>query len=87
MSHACKVQTKKTNKPNNKGISTVQQYDINWSKRILGKEALTHMKTNTRKELFIPIIIPEYSPDSENFIANSLDLKNSGELVQSISTT
>jgi hypothetical protein len=45
------------------------------------------MKTNTRKELFIPIIIPEYNPDSENFIANSLDLKNSGELVQSISTT
>ena len=27
------------------GNNTIQQKDINWSKRILGKEALTHIKT------------------------------------------
>ncbi len=36
------------------GNNTVQQKDINWSKRILGKEALTQIKVNTKIELFIP---------------------------------
>lgn len=40
------------------GNSTVQQYDISWSKRILGNEALTHINTNTIKKLFIPITSP-----------------------------
>jgi hypothetical protein len=32
------------------GNKTVQQKDINWSKRILGKEARTQMKTNIRAQ-------------------------------------
>lgn len=40
--------------PNNIGNKTVQQKDINWSKRILGKDALTHMNTKTINELFTP---------------------------------
>ena len=35
------------------GNKTVQQTDINWSKRILGKEALTQMNTNIKKDVFI----------------------------------
>ena len=41
---------------NNRGNITVQQNDISWSKRILGNEALTHMKVNTIIEVFIPKI-------------------------------
>ncbi len=40
------------------GKSIVQQNDINWSKRILGKEALTQIKKNTIKELLIPTFNP-----------------------------
>jgi len=36
------------------GNITVQQNSINWSKRILGKEALTQINTNTIIELFNP---------------------------------
>ena len=39
---------------NNIGNNTVQQNDINWSKRILGKEHLTHINTN--------IIIQDLNP-------------------------
>ena len=35
------------------GKNTVQQTDINWSKRILGKEALTQIKVNIKKDVFI----------------------------------
>ena len=35
-----------------KGKNTVQQTDINWSKRILGKEALTQINTNIKKAVF-----------------------------------
>ncbi len=35
------------------GNKTVQQTDINWSKRILGKEALTQMNTNIKKDVLI----------------------------------
>ena len=31
----------------------VQQKDINWSKRILGKDALTHIKTKIIIQVFI----------------------------------
>ena len=41
-------------KANTIGNSTVQQNSINWSKRILGKEALTQINTNTIIELFKP---------------------------------
>ena len=40
------------------GNSTVQQNDINWSNRILGKEALTHIKTKIIIQAFIPKIKP-----------------------------
>ena len=32
------------------GNNTVQQKDINWSKRILGKEARTQIKVNIRAQ-------------------------------------
>ena len=38
--------------------STVQQYDINWSNRILGKEALTHIKTKIIIQAFSPKLRP-----------------------------
>jgi hypothetical protein len=41
-------------KANNIGNSTVQQKLISWSKRILGKLALTQMKVNINIELFNP---------------------------------
>ena len=34
------------------GNKTVQQKDINWSNRILGKEALTQIKTNINTHVF-----------------------------------
>jgi len=36
------------------GNNTVQQKDINWSKRILGNEALAHIKINIIIELLNP---------------------------------
>ena len=36
------------------GNKTVQQYDINWSKRILGNEALAQIKTKIIKQVFKP---------------------------------
>ena len=36
------------------GNNTVQQYDISWSNRILGKEALTHINTNIIKQVLKP---------------------------------
>ncbi len=41
---------------NIRGNKTVQQYDINWSKRTLGYEALTHTKTKIRMKVFKAII-------------------------------
>lgn len=40
--------------PNKSGSKTIQQKDINWSKRILGKDALTHININIIIELFTP---------------------------------
>jgi hypothetical protein len=45
-----------------KGSKTVQQYDINWSNLILGKEALIHIKINTRTEVFNPKLILYNNP-------------------------
>lgn len=39
------------------GKSIVQQYDINWSNLILGKEALAHININITIQLFIPKLI------------------------------
>jgi hypothetical protein len=41
-----------------KGNNIVQQKDINWSKRILGNEALTHIKTKIMIHDFKPKLIP-----------------------------
>lgn len=42
--------------PNSIGNTTVQQYFISSSKRILGNEALAHINVNINRELFKPII-------------------------------
>jgi hypothetical protein len=44
------------------GNNTVQQNPINWSKRILGKEALTQIKVNIKIELFTPKLKPYNNP-------------------------
>ena len=44
------------------GNNIVQEKDINWSKRILGKEALTHININIIKQDFIPIVKPYIIP-------------------------
>jgi hypothetical protein len=49
---------------NTKGNNIIQQYDINWSKRIRGNEALTHIKTKIIKQVFIPRIKPYNTPSS-----------------------
>ena len=51
------IQGTKTTKEITTGSNTVQQKDINWSKRILGNEALAHMKTK--------IIIPDLTPNAK----------------------
>lgn len=44
------------------GNNTVQQKDINWSKRILGKEALAQINTKIITHDFIPKLIPYVIP-------------------------
>ena len=61
-SKLCKIQGTKMIKAKITGNKIVQQNDINWSKRILGKEALIHMKINTRIQDLIPRIIPDINP-------------------------
>ena len=40
----------------------VQENDISWSKRILGKDALTQIKMKIITQVFRPIIIPDNIP-------------------------
>ncbi len=47
------------------GNNTVQQKAINWSKRILGKEALAQINVKIKKEDFIPILRPYNNPSIE----------------------
>ena len=49
------------------GNNTVQQYDISWSKRILGKEALTHMNINIIIQVFNPKLRLVNSPSKDTF--------------------
>lgn len=44
------------------GNSIVQQYDISWSNRILGKEALTHININIITQAFKPRLRPVFNP-------------------------
>lgn len=44
------------------GSNIVQENDINWSKRILGKEALTQIKTKIITQALAPIVRPYTRP-------------------------
>ena len=44
------------------GNNIVQENDISWSKRILGKEALTHIKTKIIIHAFSPSVRPKNIP-------------------------
>ena len=57
------------------GNKIVHEKDISWSKRILGKEALTHIKTKTIIHDLNPKVKPDIIPS-----INGLD-KNSSLLV------
>lgn len=45
--------------PTTIGNNIVQQSDINWSKRILGNEALAQIKTNIIKQVLNPKIMAD----------------------------
>ena len=49
-------------KPITIGNNITQQKDINWSKRILGNDALTHIKTKIIIHVFSPKLIPYNIP-------------------------
>lgn len=55
------------------GNKIVQQKDINWSKRILGKDALVQIKTKIMIQDFIPKA-KEYSNPSSKGSVNILSL-------------
>ena len=57
------------------GNRIVQENDINWSKRILGKEALTQIKTNTIIQDLIPRVKPYIIP-SINGYENTLNISS-----------
>ncbi len=52
------IQGTSTINPITIGNNIVQQNNISWSKRILGKDALTHIKTKIIKQVFIPRLKP-----------------------------
>ena len=62
ISQLYKIQGINIIKANKTGSKIVQQKDINWSKRILGKEALAQIKTNIIIELFAPKLKPYSNP-------------------------
>ena len=55
------------------GNNIVQQNDINWSKRILGNEALTHININIITQDFTPKVKP-YNKPSTRGLENKLSL-------------
>nr|ATQ37159.1 hypothetical protein [Colletotrichum lindemuthianum]ATQ37181.1 hypothetical protein [Colletotrichum lindemuthianum] len=87
ISNAYKVQGNNIIKANNNGNKTVQQKDINWSKRILGNEALTQIKINTKSELFTPKIRLYHRPLSAKVLTKFFIILYSGDSTQSISNT
>ena len=60
----------KTIKAITTGNNIVQENNINWSKRILGKEALTQMKTNIIIQAFTPSVIPYTKPSMMGLESN-----------------
>ncbi len=79
-----KIQGTNIIKANKIGNNTVQQKDINWSKRILGNEALTHMKIKTIIELLTPKVILCNRPFTDELVKVFLNLKYSEDSIQSI---
>ena len=49
------------------GNNIVQQKDINWSKRILGNEALVHIKIKIIIHVFIPKVKPYNNPSIKGY--------------------
>ena len=58
------------------GSSIVQENDISWSKRILGKEALTHMNTNTIIHDFKPMVNPDIIPSIKGELIDKSNIAN-----------
>lgn len=56
MSKLNKIQGTKIIKAIRRGNKIVQQYNINWSNLILGKQALTHIKVKIKIQVFSPMI-------------------------------
>jgi len=56
------IQGTNTIKATTIGSRIVQEKDINWSKRILGKEALTHIKIKIIIQDLNPIVRPDIIP-------------------------
>lgn len=50
---------------NTKGSKTVQHNDISWSKRIRGKDALTHTKVKASIQVLIPSDAPDKTPSKK----------------------
>ena len=65
------------------GNRIVQQNDINWSKRILGKEALAQIKVKIIIELFKPKLKPYINPSNVGVLIIS-SIKVSRIKIQSI---
>jgi len=53
------------------GNKTVQENNINWSKRILGKDALAHIKTKIIIQVFNPKVIPLNIPSNKGSVNNN----------------
>ena len=58
------------------GNNIVQENDISWSKRILGKDALTQIKTKTITQAFTPSVRPYIIPSINGVEKNAIISSN-----------
>ena len=72
MSNPYIIQGTKTMNAITIGNSIVQENDISWSKRILGKEALTHIKIKIIIQAFIPSARPDTIPSIKGLENNTV---------------
>lgn len=56
------------------GSKITQQNDINWSKRILGKEALAQINIKIIIQLFIPKVKLEINPSNNDMFSGRVSL-------------